>query len=146
MVKVSGSSPATTSSVTSSRKVAEPRVRPAGMTTVRSPVTVLPSPSTMRKSVPFTAVSPGISMVSGFPSGPVIVCPSGRVKVREEAGRPPRARVRTVSVERAAPGPKEAVTVSSAVSSPSRTTPVKGGAAEAPEGPGGAAGATARVT
>ena len=66
-----------------------------------------------------------------------------------------------MSTERAIPGPKEAVTVNSAASSPSRTIPVNGATAapvaptapEEPEGPGSSdpsagtgTGATDRVT
>ena len=146
MVKVSGSSPTTTSSVTSSRKEAVPRLCPAGMTTTRSSATGLPASSTMRKSTPFWAVSPGMVMATGTPLGPMMGCPSGSTILMTRAERPPKPRVKLVSTERAAPGPKEAVTVNRAVSSPSRTTPVKGGAAAAPEAPAGGAGATCKVT
>ena len=65
------------------------------------------------------------------------------------AARPPKPRVRTVFLERAAPGPKEAVTVYSVTSSPSRTIPVNSLAAAVPDAPAaaaGGAGATCRVT
>ena len=148
-VRVSGFSPATESSTTFSRKEAEPRVCPAGMMRVKSSVTGSPSSSTIWKSAPLTAVSPGMVMVAGSPSGPIIGCPLGRVSPTVLAARPPKPRVRTVFLERAAPGPKEAVTVYSVTSSPSRTIPVNSLAAavpDAPAAPAGGAGATCRVT